>query len=199
MKKIITQTLCLIFFIVPFALKAQQARFISVKGKEIIGPDKKPFLMRGTNLGNWLVPEGYMFKFKSVNSPRLINQALSELVGPEEAAAFWRKYQDSYITEGDISVMQRKLSNKAPYKTLYPNHTYTKANGELYKPGEHVELVFDLLPISYEIKAGHKLRVSIAGTDAGHFNLPFPKPTCFQIMSTVHDISYIELPMVSGN
>jgi len=45
--------------------QAQIQKFISVKGKEIIGVDGKPFLMRGTNLGNWLVPEGYMFKFKT--------------------------------------------------------------------------------------------------------------------------------------
>ena len=61
---------------------AQTGRFISVKGKEIIGADKKPFLIKGTNLGNWLVPEGYMFKFKSVNSPRLINEALTEAFRP---------------------------------------------------------------------------------------------------------------------
>lgn len=35
--------------------------------------DGKPFHMVGTNLGNWLVPEGYMFKFKHSSSPRLIS------------------------------------------------------------------------------------------------------------------------------
>jgi endoglucanase len=106
MKKLLKRLSVLSFLAMPVISIAQSGNFISVQGKEIIGPDKKPFLMRGTNLGNWLVPEGYMFKFKSVNSPRLINQALSELVGPEEAAAFWRKYQDSYITEGDIHFLK---------------------------------------------------------------------------------------------
>ena len=46
-------------------------RFVSVKGKEIITPDGKPILLKGINLGNWLNPEGYMFKFKNVNSFRL--------------------------------------------------------------------------------------------------------------------------------
>ncbi len=35
--------------------------FVTVKGKEIILPDGKPILLKGINLGNWLVPEGYMF------------------------------------------------------------------------------------------------------------------------------------------
>jgi len=106
MKKLLRRLSVLSFLVMPVISIAQSGNFISVQGKEIIGPDKKPFLMRGTNLGNWLVPEGYMFKFKSVNSPRLINQALAELVGPEEAAAFWKKYQDSYITEGDIHFLK---------------------------------------------------------------------------------------------
>lgn len=64
---------------------AQKKGFISVRGRVVIYPDGSPFLMRGTNLGNWLVPEGYMFGFKSTNSPRLIDAAISELVGPDEA------------------------------------------------------------------------------------------------------------------
>jgi hypothetical protein len=82
MKKLITSVLLSVAVV--FSVCAQVPKFITVKGKEIIGVDNKPFLMRGTNLGNWLVPEGYMFKFKSVNSQRLINEALTELVGPEE-------------------------------------------------------------------------------------------------------------------
>lgn len=88
------------------ALHAQTRRFITVKGKEIIGPDNKPFLMRGTNLGNWLVPEGYMFKFKETNSPKLINEALSEIMGPEDVKAFWKKFQDNYITAVDIHFLK---------------------------------------------------------------------------------------------
>ena len=52
-------------------------KYISVKGKDIIGVDGKPFLIKGTNLGNWLVPEGYMFKFQVASSPRLINELFS--------------------------------------------------------------------------------------------------------------------------
>src|SRR4030081_1257132 len=87
-------------------LSAQDKGFITVKGKEILGADRQPFLIKGTNLGNWLIPEGYMFKFKSVNSPRLINQAISELLGPDEARVFWEKYLRTYIGEGDIHYLK---------------------------------------------------------------------------------------------
>jgi len=87
-------------------LNAQTKKFITVKGKEIIGVDGKPFLMKGTNLGNWLVPEGYMFKFKNANSPRLIQEVMNELIGPDDAAAFWKKYLNTYITQPDIHYLR---------------------------------------------------------------------------------------------
>ena len=109
MKK--TIAILLVLFTSSLNLTAQTAKFISVKGKEIIGQDNKPFLIRGTNLGNWLVPEGYMFKFKKVNSQRLINEALTELVGPEEMKLFWKKFQDTYITEADIHFIKASGCN----------------------------------------------------------------------------------------
>ncbi len=38
-----------------------QSQFVYTDGKEIKSPDGKPLLLKGINLGNWLVPEGYMF------------------------------------------------------------------------------------------------------------------------------------------
>ncbi|RFZ82933.1 glycoside hydrolase family 5 protein [Mucilaginibacter terrenus] len=92
-------------------VSAQQTKFISTKGKDVIGTDGKPFLIRGTNLGNWLVPEGYMFKFEDASSHRLINQAISELVGPEEAKLFWKKFLENYITRDDIHFLKASGMN----------------------------------------------------------------------------------------
>ncbi len=76
--------------------------FVTVKGAEIIAPDGTPLLLRGINLGNWLVPEGYMFKFKKAVSPRLIYTAFEQLLGPEEAQKFWTEFRERYITAKDI-------------------------------------------------------------------------------------------------
>ena len=89
-----------------FTAFTQSKTFISVKGKEMIGVDGKPFLIKGTNLGNWLVPEGYMFKFSTANSPGLINQAFTELMGPDDTKTFWKKYLDVYITQEDIHYLK---------------------------------------------------------------------------------------------
>jgi len=110
---------------------AQARKFITVKGKEVIGVNNKPFIMRGTNLGNWLVPEGYMFKFKDVNSPRLINQALSEIMGPEDVKAFWKQYQDTYITAADIHFLKASGMNsiRIPFNyRLFTSESYMGEN-----------------------------------------------------------------------
>lgn len=112
-------------------IQAQTKGFIYTKGKDIVTPDGKPFIMRGTNLGNWLVPEGYMFHFGNTNSPRLINQALNELTGPSEARKFWKTYLDNYITAADIHYMKMMGMNsiRVPFNyRLFTNEDYLGEN-----------------------------------------------------------------------
>jgi endoglucanase len=110
-----------------------QSPFISVKGREIIGIDGKPFPIKGTNLGNWLVPEGYMFKFKKANCPRLINETITELIGPEDAKIFWQKYLDNYITVDDIQYLKKIGVNsiRIPFNyRLFTDEDYLGARGD---------------------------------------------------------------------
>jgi endoglucanase len=84
-----------------------RAKFVSTRGSEFVSPDGKSLLLKGINLGNWLLPEGYMFKFKSANSPRLIGAVVNQLIGEDEAARFWKAYRDNYITADDIRFIRR--------------------------------------------------------------------------------------------
>ncbi len=104
------QFLLIIFFSFTLFVNAQNG-FFSTKGKEIIAPDGKPILLKGINLGNWLVPEGYMFKFKNATSPRLIQKVFNELIGPQEANAFWKKFRDNYIRREDILFIKKSGFN----------------------------------------------------------------------------------------
>ena len=53
-------------------------------------------MLRGTNLGNWLVREGYMFHFEGgPQSAREIEALTNELLGPEAADKFWKAYLDA--------------------------------------------------------------------------------------------------------
>lgn len=88
-----------------------RSKFVTVRGSEIVAPDGRALTLKGIGLGNWLVPEGYMFKFKSATSPRQIQEVLNELVGEEEARRFWKSYRDNYITEDDIRFIKHSGFN----------------------------------------------------------------------------------------
>jgi endoglucanase len=82
---------------------AAASRFVHADGKRIVAPNGEKLLLRGINLGNWLVPEGYMFHFdKGPASYREISALFNDLIGPVEAARFWKQYRDAYISEEDI-------------------------------------------------------------------------------------------------
>lgn len=87
------------------------AAFITVQGTDFIRPDGSKFFIRGTNLGNWLNPEGYMFGFSRASSPRLINDAFCQLTGEEFTASFWKSFKDNYITRSDIEFIASTGAN----------------------------------------------------------------------------------------
>ena len=90
-------------FISAGLMAGASSRFVHTDGKHIVAPDGSKLLLRGINLGNWLVPEGYMFHFdKGPASYREISALFNDLVGPDEAAHFWKHYREQYITEADI-------------------------------------------------------------------------------------------------
>ena len=90
---------------------AGTGKFIQIKDKDLIAPDGKRFFIKGTNLGNWLNPEGYMFGFGKTNSARFINEMFCQLVGPDFTAEFWKAFKDNYITREDIRFIAGTGSN----------------------------------------------------------------------------------------
>lgn len=85
--------------------------FVQVHGPNLIKPDGSQLFIIGTNLGNWLNPEGYMFGFGRTNAPRQINDLFCELAGPEFTADFWKQYKDNYITRKDIEYIASTGAN----------------------------------------------------------------------------------------
>ncbi len=78
------------------------ADFIHAAGTRLVDGRGERFTVKGINLGNWLVPEGYMFKFNRARAPGEIAGIIEALVGRDEAARFWTKFRDRYIAEPDI-------------------------------------------------------------------------------------------------
>ena len=83
-------------------------QFAHTDHKQIIDPSSKPLLTHAINLGNWMVPEGYMWLFDGgPQSPTEIRALIWELLGPEASAAFWQKYRENYVTREDIALVHR--------------------------------------------------------------------------------------------
>ena len=94
------------------AEKVQEpAAFVTIQGQDLIKPDGTKLFIMGTNLGNWLNPEGYMFKFSKTNSPRFINEMFCQLVGPDFTAEFWKAFKDNYITREDVQFIKNTGAN----------------------------------------------------------------------------------------
>lgn len=75
---------------------ARDARLVDGAGREL--------LLRGVGLGNWMLPEGYMWGFgPGAESPREIEALVARLLGEHDAAAFWSGFRAAFITEGDIA------------------------------------------------------------------------------------------------
>jgi endoglucanase len=114
-----------------------QSRFVTTRGKDIVAADGKPLSLKGINLGNWLLPEGYMFKFKTTNSPQRIQTVINELVGEDEARRFWKTYHQNYITREDIGFIKASGFNSVrvpfSYRLFVSNTSPTRLEGEGYR------------------------------------------------------------------
>ena len=64
---------------------------------------------------------------------------------------------------------------------------------------EVVPLTLDLLPVSYQFKKGHRIRVALAGADKDHFQLLDGPPPTWQIWHTSHRPSHIALPVAPNS
>jgi endoglucanase len=76
--------------------------FIHAQGTHLVDGRGDRFAVRGINLANWLVPEGYMFKFTRARAPTEIGDVIEALIGPEEASRFWTEFREVYIAQEDI-------------------------------------------------------------------------------------------------
>jgi len=77
--------------------------FLRTSGQDIVDESGKKIYLKGVGLGNWLLPEGYMWKFGEMGDrPRKIEKVVADLIGKGKAAHFWKTFRKNYITEADI-------------------------------------------------------------------------------------------------
>lgn len=103
--------------------------FIHQKGKEIYDGQNNPILLKGIGFGNWLLPEGYMWKFyDDCDRPRRIEKLISDLIGKNNAREFWKQYYGSYISRDDIAYIKSRGLNSVRLP-INARHLMTRQNG----------------------------------------------------------------------
>jgi hypothetical protein len=81
--------------------------FVRIVGKRFVAPDGSSFAIKGIGLGNWLMTEGYMFKFTLARSPKQIEALFARLLGRAAAERFWARYRDTYVAADDIRLIRQ--------------------------------------------------------------------------------------------
>lgn len=81
--------------------------FLHAVGRTIQNGNNEEILLTGWGLGNWLNPEGYMWKSGEVSFSRgrEAEKSIRELAGEEYAQKFWKQFRANYITKKDIEKM----------------------------------------------------------------------------------------------
>jgi putative CocE/NonD family hydrolase len=100
-------------------------------------------------------------------------------------------------TDGCLRACFRKLGDKPPYWVAGPYHTCRKEDAMPLVPGEIAEVTFDLFPVSYLFRAGHSVRLALAGADKDNFViLPPGDPPGVRFYRGGQHASCISLPAV---
>jgi hypothetical protein len=124
-------TILVVLFLV-LALPAKN-RFVKVDGPNLVKPNGERLFIQGTNLGNWLNPEGYMFGLQKTNSAWMIDLMVKQLIGPDAAADFWQAFRTNYITKADIDFIAAQGANtiRLPFNyKLFTDEDYMGQTGQ---------------------------------------------------------------------
>jgi hypothetical protein len=129
-KSILRSAFLFASLVCPALVVQAQHGFVHTSGPNLVDGNNQPLMLRGTNLGNWFEPEGYMFHFKDgAQSPHEIEDLVYELIGPEKSEAFWRQWRETYITEADMDRLKQMGFNSVRVPIHYKFFDSDNAEG----------------------------------------------------------------------
>lgn len=103
-----------------------------------------------------------------------------------------------YLGEGQLRLIHRRVSEEEPpFVTAAPYHSFKEADAEPMTPGVAAEITFGLHPTSVLFRAGHRIRVAIAGADADTFaRIPAEGTPTWTVERSPEQTSHILLPII---
>ncbi len=104
----------------------------------------------------------------------------------------------TYVTEGCLRFVHRRTHGAAEPTRLGVPRTFARADGLSVVPGEQLDLVVELQPVSAVLRAGHRVRVAIAGHDASCFARYGPDGETFTL-EVGGGRSFLDLPVLGSS
>jgi putative CocE/NonD family hydrolase len=103
----------------------------------------------------------------------------------------------TYVGEGELRALHRRVSSATPpFPPVGPYHSMLRADAEPLTPGEPAELTFAMNPISALFRAGHRVRIAIAGADHETFaRIPETGNPTVTVFRTAARPSHVTLPV----
>jgi uncharacterized protein len=100
----------------------------------------------------------------------------------------------TYLTEGELRLLHRKTDAPGCDPAPGTARSFLRIDGASVTPGELMTVELSLLPVAALLRAGHHLRLSLAGADAGTFPLMTEVPATWSIAYGGTDGSTLRLP-----
>ena len=103
-----------------------------------------------------------------------------------------------YITEGMLDINHVKLCEDGDYSCCFPQHSFKEKDMVKLQPNEFRKTVINMIPTSYVIKAGNRIRIAVGVADKDHFELPeeSTRPEELNIKTGGDNGSFVRLPIV---
>ncbi len=103
---------------------AQAQNYFQCSGRNILGPDGQPFLIRGNDLSHWQNTEAYALRlnavhYRHIGSESSIKTRIREIVGETNALRFWSTFQSNFVTQADIADMRAEGFNTIRFSFNY--------------------------------------------------------------------------------
>jgi putative CocE/NonD family hydrolase len=101
----------------------------------------------------------------------------------------------TYLTEGHLRLLHRKTASGSCDPAPGTERSFERADSAAVTPGELMHVELTLLPVAARIGKGHKVRLSLAGADAGTFPMLTETPATWSVAYGGRSGSTLSLPL----
>lgn len=103
-----------------------------------------------------------------------------------------------YITEGMLDINHAKMCEDGDYSCCFPQHSFKEKDMIELQPNEFKKTVINMIPTSYTVMAGNRIRIAVGVADKDHFDIPEEsiRPETINILTGGENGSFVRLPIV---